>query len=136
MGMEHRWGRRIPIEMEAMIDCRHRQRIRGCIRDVSSSGAFVAAPVAELPLNSLLDLIFTLHDAGVARVHRVRAMVSRVAPDGAGLMFAELRPPEISMLLASPPDRGARPAAPRASPPIESDSVGGSEAGAERTATG
>lgn len=136
MGMECRWGQRKPIGLDAVIDCRHHRRLRGYMRDVSSSGVFVVAPVAELTCNSLFDLVFTLHRAGVAQVHRVKAMVTRVAPDGAGLMFDEFMPPAISMLLASPPNHGARPAARRISPPLEADSVGGPESGADRTATG
>lgn len=136
MGMECRWGQRKPIGLDAVIDCRHQRRLRGYIRDVSSSGAFVVAPVAGFTCNSLFDLVFTLHHGGVAQVHRVKAMVTRVAPDGAGLMFDEIMPPAISMLLASPPDHGTRPAARRISPPPGADSAGGPEPGADRTATG
>lgn len=136
MGMEHRWGRRKPVELDVTIDCRHHKRIRGRIRDVSSSGIFFAAPVDGLPLNSLVELIFTLHDQGVAQVHRVKAMVTRIAPDGMGLMFGELKPPEISMLLAASHGHDARVAARRISPMIEADSIGGPELGADRNAVG
>lgn len=138
MGMEHRWGTRQPVELDAVIDSRHRKRVRGAIRNVSSSGAFVAAPVDGLPLNSLVELIFTLHDRGVAQVHRVKVMVTRIARDGVGLMFGELRPHAISLLLASLRDHDVRFAARRISPPLrgEDDSPGEAEAGAERNAAG
>lgn len=138
MGMEHRWGTRQPVEVDAVIDCRHRKRARGCIHDISSSGVFLAALSDELPLNSLVELIFTLYDGGVAQVHRVKAMVTRVAPEGAGLMFGELRPREISLLLESLRNHGAPFAAQKMSLslPVEAASPDQVELGADRKAAG
>ena len=141
MGMEHRWGVRQKIELDAVIEHGYghlKHRIRACIRDISSSGVFVVGPADGLPLNALVELKSTLHHGGVTQVHRMKAMVTRIAPDGVGLMFGEIGQREISQLLLSLRGHDARAAARKLSPPLPGadDALVPAEWSAVRNASG
>ena len=98
MAMEHRWGRRIPVNLGVTLHCRSVGRLRGRLHDLSSGGAFVHVPAMLAP-NTRTELVFTVRHEGTAQIHRFDAVVSRVGAHGVGLMFLQFDPQKLSALL-------------------------------------
>jgi len=99
MAMEHRWGRRIPVDIGVTLHCRPTGgRLRGRLRDLSSGGAFVQLP-APLHPNTRVEMVFTSRHDGTAHIHRFATAVSRVTPQGVGLMLLQYDPKTLSALL-------------------------------------
>jgi len=119
MGMEHRWGMRVPAQLDVSIDFRPRGLIHGRVCDLSGSGLFVAVSEVDLPLNTRVEVVCVLQDPGVARIQRLNAIVVRRTPRGVGLAFSQFNPQGLSDLRApieahAPP--GVAPARPVSSP--------------------
>lgn len=99
MAMEHRWGRRIAVDLGVTLYSRSTGRLRGRLRDLSSGGAFVHVPSILTP-NSRAEMVFTVRrDDGTAQIHRFDAVVSRIGVHGVGLMFLQFDPEKLSALL-------------------------------------
>ncbi len=99
MAMEHRWGRRISVDLGVTLHSRSTGRVRGRLRDLSSGGAFVQIPAVLTP-NSRAEMVFTVrHHDGTAQIHRFDAVVSRSGAHGVGLMFLQFDPKKLSALL-------------------------------------
>jgi len=99
MAMEHRWGRRIPLDTNVTINCRAAGRARGRLRDISSGGAFIQTNLA-LAMHARLELVLASGIEGATRLHRFEAVVSRLGQNGAGVMFVQFNPNELMDLLA------------------------------------
>lgn len=110
--IEHRWGRRKSIALDVQILRGRRRPVRGRSRDVSSSGMFVAAPVAALAMHAQVELVMTLRDRDMTRIKRIAAMVARLGEDGVGLTFAAPSARDIRELLALCRANASRPAVP------------------------
>ena len=98
MAMEHRWGRRIAVNIGVTLQCRPMGRLRGRLRDLSSGGAFVQIPTLLTP-NARVEMVFTSRHDGTAHIHRFETAVSRVTAHGVGLMFLHYDPKTLSALL-------------------------------------
>lgn len=98
MAMEHRWGRRVAVDIGVTLHCRPSWRLRGRLRNLSSGGAFVRIP-ATLPPNTRVEMVFTAHHDGTAQIHRFATAVSRATPQGVGLIFLQYDPKTLSALL-------------------------------------
>lgn len=99
MAMEHRWGRRLPLDTNVTLNSRPAGRSRGRLRNISSGGAFVHT---HLPLttHAPVELVMASGFEGATRIHRFDAVVSRIEQDGVGLMFVRFNPNELTVLLA------------------------------------
>ena len=95
--MEHRWGVRISIEVQVLVETDSGTTFRGFTGDVSSSGIFVRG-VLRFPL--LGSVYVELDDPRSRRRPRVRAHVVRQTEDGIGLEWDEFGPRPIRKLLA------------------------------------
>ena len=98
MAMEHRWGRRVAVDLSVTLHYRPIGRLRGRLRNLSSGGAFVQIPAFLTP-NVRVQLVFTSGHKGTAQIHRFETVVSRVTPHGVGLMFLQFDPKALSALL-------------------------------------
>lgn len=98
MAMEHRWGRRIAVDLSVTLHCRPTGRLRGRLRDLSSGGAFVQIPAFLTP-NARVEMVFTVKHGRTAQIHRFETAVSRVAANGIGLMFVRFDPKALSKLM-------------------------------------
>lgn len=85
--MERRWGLRKSIEVDVVIDNQPTCLIRGRIGNVSIGGLFVRTEQTNLTMNSQVELVLMLQQEGGTQVYRLPAMVVRLTPQGAGLMF-------------------------------------------------
>ena len=108
MAMEHRWGRRVAVDLSVTLHYRPIGRLRGRLRDLSSGGAFIQMPAFLTP-NVRVQLVFSRGHKGTAQIHRFETVVSRVAPHGVGLMFLQFDPKALSTLLLQLESEGARP---------------------------
>lgn len=87
--MERRWGMRKSIDVEVVIDNQPACLIRGRIGNVSVGGLFVRTEDSSLAMNSQVELVLMLQQDQGTQVYRLPAMVVRLTPQGAGLMFDE-----------------------------------------------
>lgn len=85
--MERRWGMRKAIEVDVVIDNQPACLLRGRIGNISVGGLYVRTEPGSLSKNSQVELVLMLQQDNGTRVYRLHAMVARLAPDGAGLMF-------------------------------------------------
>lgn len=99
MAMEHRWGRRIPVDTNITLRCRRVGRCRGRLRNISSGGVFVQTSLS-LPMYARVELVLAGGIEGATRIHRFEAVVSRLGQGGIGLMFVQFNPHELTALLA------------------------------------
>lgn len=86
--MEHRWGRRADTAIDASLFGHPWAQARGCIRDLSMTGAFVQT---RLPLPPLTQLDIELHlwSPNGRKAHRVAASVVRTTSEGLGVEWCE-----------------------------------------------
>jgi hypothetical protein len=95
--VEHRWGDRIAIEVQVLVETASKTTFRGLTGDVSSSGIFIRG---VLPFPLLGSVYVELDDLRSRRRPRVRAHVVRQTEDGIGLEWDEFGPRPIRKLLA------------------------------------
>jgi hypothetical protein len=97
--MEHRWGERSKLNIPVQVDCASRGVVLAVMRDASASGGFLCT-AAQLPLlASVRVLLGTAAMAG--HPPGIDALVVRRAPDGFGLEWLELAPPEVLAVLSA-----------------------------------
>ena len=88
--MEHRWSTRKTIKGGVTIDCPQLGVVAGSLRDVSLGGVFIETDSVNLPIHAPVVITLTTQLLGADLCQRpLQAMVVRVTPHGAGLMFLE-----------------------------------------------
>ncbi|HEY3487025.1 MAG TPA: PilZ domain-containing protein [Gammaproteobacteria bacterium] len=87
MGMDRRWGMRKPVSVDVVIDNLPSNLLRGHIGNISIGGLFVKTAPMPLRVNAPVELVLLLEDDDGTRVYRLPAVVVRLTPEGAGLMF-------------------------------------------------
>lgn len=85
--MEHRYGIRQPLGIEALVQSPSLGKRRVRIRDISIGGLFVEMPTAGLAPNMVLRLVFVATRNHRRRLHRIQGVVTRVTETGAALSF-------------------------------------------------
>ena len=88
--MEHRWGKRVPLNISACLRCELFTTPSGIMRDASVSGAFIETSVLP-PLYSRVHVKFSI----AGERYDLLAYVTRYGRDGVGVEWAELAPPAI-----------------------------------------
>jgi hypothetical protein len=97
--MEHRWGERRPSNKPVYLRCRSGLAAKGCVRDVSISGAFVVTPLPA-PLFSYVCVYF--HGPyGMRHVNSAaEGQVVRRLHEGLGIEWCEFAPQAVRALMA------------------------------------
>jgi len=105
--MEHRCGVRRNLGLTVLI---RRRGWAGSVvaelTNISISGAFIEASPGAFPLHSLVQIETTNPGGASVRLMTCRAMVARVAGNGVGLVFDQIRPRGLAALFtaAAPPE--------------------------------
>ncbi len=140
--MEHRWGRRVNVQVPVQLISDGAMPTLGHLENVSVSGAFVRTDWRG-PLGARIELEVLPKASREQRPYRVIAHVIRSTHEGTALEWCELAPQPVRMLLAKAhaPLRCATRSEPhgRARPPIAPPAVPGSEsrsAGGARRVSG
>jgi len=89
--MEHRWGRRVPVNMGVSLRCALFSAQPAVMRDASMSGAFIETKLFP-PLFSRVQIAFVISHEGRCQRYDLLAHVARHALDGIGIEWAELAP--------------------------------------------
>jgi hypothetical protein len=92
--MEHRWGKRFPLNAAVKLRLRAGAVVAGRIANVSLSGAFVHA-ASRLPIYTYVLLELDSDGARQSGPEYIPAHVIRAALDGVGLEWSEFAPPAI-----------------------------------------
>jgi len=107
--MEHRCGVRRNLQLTVLL---RRRGWAGSVvaelTNISISGAFIEASTGAFPLHSFVQIETTTPGEASARLMTCRAMVARVAGNGVGLVFDQLRPRGLAALFL-PAARSLRP---------------------------
>ena len=108
--MEHRCGERRDIGMTVLVRRRGwAGSVVARLKDISISGAFIVGPADAFPLHSLVQVEATAPGGASSRPMMCKAMVARVAADGVGLVFDQVRPAGLAPLFR-PASAPAQPA--------------------------
>lgn len=83
--MEHRWGRRLKMQLPVSVSVPGGPAVAGTVIDISLSGAFVRLP-ADLPDLGIVDIEFI--DLPFADLVPLRAQIVRSTGMGVGLEWA------------------------------------------------
>jgi hypothetical protein len=100
--MEHRWGRRIPVDISVRLSCRPYAVGLGRMLDLSVSGAFIQTSL-KLPLLARVHVEIEPPQGVGGQIHRVAACVVRRNANGFGLEWYELAPRTVREILVSGP---------------------------------
>jgi hypothetical protein len=100
--MEHRWGKRFPLNAAVKLRLRTGAVIAGGLANASLSGAFVYT-TSRLPIYTYVLLEFDSDGAqqSGSGLECIPAYVVRAAPDGVGLEWGEFAPPAVVARLPS-----------------------------------
>lgn len=90
--MEHRWNKRQPTRLDAILVYPPLGLVRAKLRDVSVSGAFIETDPLTLHVNTPVDVMLRLPKGGASVFCRLPALVIWVGQGRAGLMFRSLAP--------------------------------------------
>ena len=90
--MENRWVKRTPIDCEVNLQSSRGVTCQAHARNISLGGMYVTASTQELPVDSLVDLDFTLYVHGKVSHHHIPAQVVHESEEGAGIMFCDFDP--------------------------------------------
>jgi hypothetical protein len=96
--MEHRWGKRIAVDIGVRISAWPSTIGVGRIVDVSMSGAWIRAHL-NLSVLSRVMIILDSSPAGKQQPSSIGAYVTRTSREGFGVEWYELDPPSLSKLL-------------------------------------
>jgi hypothetical protein len=97
--MEHRWGQRVPVDMDVRLVARPSAIGAGRLRDISVSGAFVQTRLT-VPLLARIHVEVTLNLRHGAETHDIPAYVVRSGADGVGIEWCELAPDAVVHILS------------------------------------
>ena len=86
--MEHRWGRRLDTSIDASLFGHPCAVGRGCVRNLSMTGAFVQTNL-RLPLLSQVDIELHLRLVPPCETHRIAASVVRTTGEGIGIEWCD-----------------------------------------------
>ena len=89
--MEHRWSRRNPVCLDAIIFHRLSGLIPTKILDISLEGVFIAVEHPALPAQAIVDLSFIMEISGKQSIQQMQAFVIHRHRNGYGLMFKDFR---------------------------------------------
>jgi hypothetical protein len=95
--MEHRWGHRVPVDINVQLACRPDAIGAGRLIEVSASGGFVRTKLHP-PVLTHVEL--TMYD-GTQRLE-VAAYVARRCHTGIGIEWCEFAPAAICAILSAP----------------------------------
>jgi hypothetical protein len=85
--MEHRWGQRLRCQARVSISAGPGITGTGCVRDVSTSGAFIETTL-HLPIQARVMLLVQGNESAPHPV-AIAASVARVADDGIGVEWCD-----------------------------------------------
>lgn len=105
--MEHRWGRRVPLDIPVRLIGEPHAPVLGRMENVSVSGAFIQVADRE-PLSVRLEVEVILPDRSRQKAERVTAYVTRRNGTGVGIEWRDLAPAAVRVLLTAPVRRAAR----------------------------
>jgi len=88
--MEHRWSVRKPHRCRIVVDTPRHGRIPATLKDVGIGGMFIATDGVTLPLNTPLQVAFSLLRDTDRDDFRLPAMVVRQESMGAAVMFLDI----------------------------------------------
>jgi hypothetical protein len=95
-----RWGQRIPVDIPVQVAAQASPVIRGHLKNLSLSGAFMEAD-HELRLHAYIEITIKLPETGRSAM-RVMARVTRKYNDAVGVEWCEFAPSTVKDLLRSP----------------------------------
>jgi hypothetical protein len=96
--MDNRLGERLSIHVDLrLVSTRPRTTSIGRIKNLSRSGALITD--CDLPLFSLIQVIFESHQEPKPDEESVAAYVTRICDDGVGVEWCEFAPPAVAALL-------------------------------------
>lgn len=95
--MDHRWGKRLPVDIEVTLEGPSGARAIGRIRNVSVSGALIATRLTVAPLARIR---VTTAPRLEAETGEAIAYVVRQTPLGLGIEWCELAPAPVRAMLA------------------------------------
>ena len=84
--MEHRYSKRVPVNINSLIHSRNATDIPGKIKNIGYDGVFIESTSIAFPKGSTVEVEFTL-DRGTE--FRLPAMVIHSSESGMGLMFRQ-----------------------------------------------
>jgi hypothetical protein len=97
--MEHRCGRRSPLDMSGRLHLSSGRVIEGRLKNLSLSGALMHTD-GPVPLLSRVVLEVDNDDLRQAHLHRITGYVVREATQGIGIEWAEFAPTAVTVLLS------------------------------------
>ncbi len=86
-GFEHRRSMRKPATFHVTLSYPPLGLLRSKVRDISLDGMFIETGPIALHANTPVEVMVRLQKGNTRDAYRLRALVVRVARDGAGLMF-------------------------------------------------
>lgn len=92
MDIERRWNARIPLQLHAALYYSGLGIVKCDTRDISMDGALVVTGRVILNQDASLDIILCSGDENKAEQCRLKANVTRLTADGAGISFRDLSP--------------------------------------------
>lgn len=87
--MENRWVQRQPTDCEVVLESQSTGPIHTRARDISLGGMFLVTGLDTPPVDSLVDLDFTLRRAGLGAHHHLVGQVVHASAQGIGVMFCD-----------------------------------------------
>jgi hypothetical protein len=96
--MEHRWGQRIPVDIQVQLRARPRAIGVGRIANLSISGAWIETK-SRLPLLAQIQVVVKPSRLGRHRAGSVAAFVTRRSKTGIGVEWRQMAPQHITVLL-------------------------------------
>jgi hypothetical protein len=101
--MEHRWGKRIEVDVPVTLRLASGELVPGRIANVSLSGAFIRAQ-PRLPWLGRLAVQLKVEDLWEGKPRTVWAHIVRQGHGGAGVEWAEFAPAAVCALVAEAGD--------------------------------
>jgi c-di-GMP-binding flagellar brake protein YcgR len=96
--MENRWVQRQPTDCEVILETPEAGQIRARARNISLGGMFLVTDTETPPIESLVDLDFTLLNADLAVHHHLPGQVVHTSGEGVGVMFCDFNPATLSSM--------------------------------------
>jgi len=96
--MEHRWGRRVALDLPVHITLPTGDSAVGVLRDASISGGFVKTPL-HLPVCTRLGVVLLVGTGAARRAVDLPACVTRNARDGLAIEWRDMASPPVLALL-------------------------------------
>jgi hypothetical protein len=98
--VEHRWGKRVPLELTVTLDWGMSKGVVGRLRDVSVSGVYIEGG-RLIPLWAEVDVEFQGLTGKQGEWDRVKGCVVRSEPDGVAVEWADFAPRAVRRVVAA-----------------------------------